>query len=272
MPCEHTSWTGGPLDAVLAAARRHESALILALRTGDGIVGLVAAARLRAALRCATIALDALVDREPATRPVLVSVFEQFTRSMYDLLHGTPMMLGRGDPRRLERWFLQSERSPHGEGPHVFELDSSGGDLEEARFVGVHVLDCRFITTLCRATFMNALVDRCDFTYGDLRSTAWHSTQVVGSYFREGSLADAGFERTTFIDCDLRGVDLSSNESTGTASYSDVEFVRCDLRDVNWHGRDMSLLRLLDCKLSDSDDISTLPELPGATRLPAVQA
>ncbi|MEO7731821.1 MAG: hypothetical protein ABIY55_12665, partial [Kofleriaceae bacterium] len=247
MSDDHTAWTGGPLDEVLAAARRHESALILALRTGDSIVGLVAAARLRAALRRAVIALESLVALEPGTRPVLVSVFEQFTQSMYDLLHRTPMMLGRGDPRRLERWFLHSAHSPLGDGPHVFELDSSGGDLEEARFLGVHVLDCRFITKLCRASFMNALVDRCDFTYGDLRSTVWQHTRIVASYFREGSFADAAFERTTFIDCDLRGMDLSANESDGYSTYSDIEFIRCDLRDVHWQGRDLSLLRLLDC-------------------------
>jgi uncharacterized protein YjbI with pentapeptide repeats len=238
------------LQEIFTTARRHESALAIALQVADPIVGLVAAARLRQTLLRATAAADDLAARQPSWQGVLAAEFREVTRGMYELLQRAPTSAGDRDLQKFTRWVLAYGRSTSAlDGPHLYELDAAGTDLAGARLLGIHAVRCRFITAMPHARFEDAYIDLSDFTYSNLWRSAWLRTRVHRSHFREASLSGAVLDRTTFIDCDLRGADLSVDEVALPATAGRVQFIRCDLRGSNWTGRDLSRVKLLDCKL-----------------------
>ncbi len=239
------------LDECFSVAHAHESALALALDLGDDIGGLVAAARLRQALFRARAALDEISVRDPALHSSAVVAFRNSTRGMYDLLRRahTHATTGAPDVVKLEQWYKAMRRSiPAGDGPYLADLDARGVDLTEARIFRVHVARCRFITDLCRASFIDAVIDASDFTYSNLRSTLWQRTRVQRSFLRDCTLVDATLDGSTFTDCDLRGADLSVTDNQLTFG-ANTQFIRCDLRETNWQGRDLSCMTMVDCKL-----------------------
>jgi uncharacterized protein YjbI with pentapeptide repeats len=136
-----------------------------------------------------------------------------------------------------------------GDGAYLADLDARGVDLTEVRILGVHIARCRFITNMCHASFIDAVIEEGDFTYADLRSTMWQRTQVYRSFLRDSSLVDATLDGSTFTDCDLRGADFSMTDGHGLTFGSTTQFLRCDLRGSNWQGRDLSSVTMADCKL-----------------------
>ncbi len=239
------------LDECLSVAHGHESALALALDLGDDIGGLVAAARLRQALFRARAALNEISVHNSALHSSAVLAFRNATKGMYDLLRRahTHATTGAPDVVKLEQWYKAMRQSiPAGDSPYLADLDARGVDLTEARIFRVHVARCRFITDLCRASFIDAVIDASDFTYSNLRSTLWQRTRVQRSFLRDCSLVDATLDGSTFADCDLRGADLSVTGGQLTFG-ANTQFIRCDLRESNWLGRDLSCVTMVDCKV-----------------------
>jgi uncharacterized protein YjbI with pentapeptide repeats len=237
------------LSDVFIAAGRLESALALAIQAGDDCVGTVAAARLALTLRRVARALDMDMATNGASVESMFTLetFARSTRSMYELLSQAPINLDGCDPQRLNRWAIARQRSQESlGGPHVFELDAAGADLSCAQFLGVHVAQCRFITSLQRARFVGAVIEGTDFMYSNLRDSQWQGTEVHRSVLRHSCLVGASLERTTFRRCDLRDVDLTVTRHD--VLLSDVRFISCDLRGVNWAGRDLSRVVFVDCR------------------------
>lgn len=233
-------------------ARRSESALALALRVSDDIGSLVAASRLTTALRRARAALDATLIDAAVPRADVVAVFRASTQGMRELLRRAPTEFPHRDSQRLVRWVTAPRRSESATcGPDLYELDVTGIPLVDTVFPGLHVVGCRFITDMHGASFLDALIERTDFTYSNLNNTRWQATQVRRSFLRDSSLAGARFAGTTFIDCNLRRADFSiaPGLEPKDVSVSGVEFTRCDLRGVNWSGRDLSQMKMIDCEL-----------------------
>jgi uncharacterized protein YjbI with pentapeptide repeats len=56
-------------------------------------------------------------------------------------------------------------------------------------------------------------------------------------------------DRVVFVDCDLRRANLSVTDGCILLAPVDVEFIGCDLREANWHGRDLSRVKMTDCRL-----------------------
>ena len=245
----------GPLDDYFATARRHESALQIALKVGDPVAGLVTAARLGRILRLAADALDAIsVVGSPSQRWALLAMFQESTRGMYELLRGVPGGTAELDSQRMVRWLRAAGRSAVAlGGPDLFEVDATGIDLSTREFLGLHVARCRFMTGMQGTRVLGALLEHCDFMYSDLRNTLWQRTHVHQSFFRDSSLVDATFDDVSFVDCDLRRADLSVMNNQGSAT-THVTFLRCDLRGTSWTGRDLSSVRVRDCRLDGPAD------------------
>jgi uncharacterized protein YjbI with pentapeptide repeats len=53
-------------------------------------------------------------------------------------------------------------------------------------------------------------------------------------------------ERARFVECDFREADFQGFPDTATFG---AEFIRCDLRRTNWHGRNLTGVSFVDCKM-----------------------
>jgi uncharacterized protein YjbI with pentapeptide repeats len=245
------------LDEHFVLARRHAAALVLARRVGDEAVGATAAAHLRRTLLRAVGIIDAAAAFDAQIHAILIATFNEATPAMYELLQGVPTSNSDFRPR-LSRWEGATARlfEVRGGRSHVFKLDASGKDLQEAVVCGLHVSHSRFITDMRRARFVDSLVEASDFSYADLRGTLWQRARIRSCYFREVRFWDAAFDDTMFIDCDMRAADFST-DIANLSTTPGVTFIRCDLRGARWGGRDHSGFELLDCQLFDVADLAT---------------
>ena len=236
------------LRRIFADVRRHECSLAIACTTRDDVLASIAAGRLSKALRRAAAALQALPRDAAVSRLTLSSMLSDSTRRMQALVVPTSTTGRPDDARRLARWAMAAWEAPPGSGAlDVFELDGAGITLDETQFAGLHLARCRFISSLQRARFAEVQFDDCDFTYANLSKTAWQRAWINRSFLRESRLTEAAFDRTTFVDCDLRCVDFSvANPAIPT---HDLVFLRCDLRRTNWTGRDLSGVTAVDCRV-----------------------
>jgi len=244
------------LDEHFMLARRHAAALVLARRVGAEAVEDTAAAHLRRTLLRAVGIIDAAAAVDAQVHAILVATFNEATPAMYELLQGIPT--SGNDPRpKLSRWEGATARlfEVRGGRSHVFKLDASGKDLQEAVVCGLHVSHSRFITDMRRARFVDSLVEASDFSYADLRGTLWQRARIRSCYFREVRLWDAAFDDTMFIDCDMRAADFST-DIANLSTTPGVTFIRCDLRGARWGGRDHSGFELLDCQVFDAADLA----------------
>lgn len=244
------------LDQHFMVARRHAAALVLARRVGDEVVKATAAARLRRTLLRAIGIIHAAATVDAEMHAILVATFNESTPAMCELLQGVPT--NRADSRpSLSPWGGATARlfELRGGRSHVFKLDASGQDLQEAAVCGLHVSHSRFITDMRRTRFADSLVEASDFSYADLRGTLWQRARIRSCYFREARFNDAAFDDTMFIDCDMRGADFST-DGVDLSTTPGVTFIRCDLRGARWCGRDHSGFELLDCQLFDAADLA----------------
>jgi hypothetical protein len=255
------------LDTLFAVARRHDSALVLALAVRDPVATHMAAGCLDQTLRRASAALVALSGDAPSRRAELITMFVESTRGMYERLKLAVSSAPVLDSRRMIQWLKAPGRSALTPGgPDLFALDAQGVALPAVTFLGLHVAKCWFITDLHDSTLIDAFVEQSDFSYGQLRNTLWQETRVHRSYFRDASFLDATFDRAVFVECDLRGADFSVANTNRLATTSRLDLVRCDLRGTLWTGRDLSHVRTVDCDLDELVDTADVSQLAGGCR------
>jgi uncharacterized protein YjbI with pentapeptide repeats len=245
------------LDEAFMVARRHAAALVLARRACDEAVGTVAAARLRRTLLHAIGIVHAVGMQDGEMHAILVATFNEATPAMCELLQRAPTSIAALPRQRVSASGGATARlfEVRGGRSHVFGLDASGRELQEAAVCGLHISHSRFITDMRRAHFADALVEASDFSYADLRDTLWQRARVRSCYFREARFSDAAFDDTMFIDCDMRGADFSM-DSVDLSTTPGVTFIRCDLRGACWGGRDHTGFELLNCQVFDAADLA----------------
>jgi hypothetical protein len=243
------------LDKLFTTARACESALAIALRVGDETTAAASATRLRKTLGHARFAIVNGSVGNPPRRHALVEMFLVSTRGMRQLLQRNPITSAPDDEyhkHRLRRWgaAIFDTKVPRG-GPHLFELDSHGRDLQQALFNGLHVARSKFLTDLRDATFVDTFIERSDFTYARLERTLWQRTCITHSFYHDASFENASLDDVAFFDCDLRDTDFSHNSARAT--MNSTQFIRCDLRGSRWFGRDLSsassTIEFIDCQL-----------------------
>jgi len=238
------------LDDLFAKARTCESALAIALRVRDETTALASATRLRKMLDHARFAIENAATADPARRNTLVEMLLVSTRGMRQLLQRNPITSAPLDQDRLRRWAaaLSETKVPRG-GPHLFEVDSHGRDLQQALFYGLHVARSKFLTDLRDSTFVDTFVEFTDFTFAKFDRAIMQRTCIRHSSFRDSSFQNAIFDDIAFFDCDLRDADLSCSGGIRGAVATTAQFIRCDLRGARCLGRDLSAVDFIGCQV-----------------------
>ena len=238
------------LDKLFIAARQQESALAIALRACDEMMAVEASTRLREALGRAVFAIENTSIDNPLHRKTLRDMYLTSTIGMNQLIRRVPSGPAHLDAGRLRRWAVACAETkvPRG-GPHLFEFDSHGRDLQESLFFGLHVAHSKFLTDLRNAMFIDTFVERSDFAYARLDRAILQRTCIRYSFFRESSFKDAILDDVAFFDCDLRDADLSFSGSIRGAVGMTAQFIRCDLRGARCLGRDLSAVDFLGCQV-----------------------
>ena len=238
------------LDDLFAMARTYESALAIALRVGDETTALASATRLRKALDHARFAIENASAGNPARRNALVEMVLVSTRGMRQLLQRNPITSAPLGQDRLRRWAAaMHETKVSRGGPHLFELDSHGRDLQQALFYRLHVAHSKLLTDLRDATFVDTFIEFTDFTFAKFDRAIMQRTCIRHSHFRDSSFRNAILDDVAFFDCDLRDADLSFSSSIRGPVATTAQFIRCDLRGARCLGRDLSAVDFIGCQV-----------------------
>jgi uncharacterized protein YjbI with pentapeptide repeats len=238
------------LDELFATARTYESALAIALRACDEMMAVEASTRLREVLGRAVLAIETTAIDSALHRKTLRDMYLNSTIGMNQLVRRVPSGTTHLDAGRLRRWAAASAETkvPRG-GPHLFEFDSHGRDLQEALFFGLHVAHSKFLTDLRSAMFVDTFIERSDFAYAKLDRAILQRTCIRHSFFRDASFKNTVLDDVAFFDCDLRDADLSFSSSIRGAAATTAQFIRCDLRGARCLGRDLSAVDFIGCQV-----------------------
>lgn len=129
-------------------------------------------------------------------------------------------------------------------------LHAEGLEIVGANLHGAQLNQCRLrAMALSRCNFDACLMAECDFERSNLERSSWAGAIVVRSRLGSTMMVDAILDRVLFIECDLRGADLSVQKLGSRATMIGARFVRCDLRETKWDGRMLSEVRISECKL-----------------------
>jgi uncharacterized protein YjbI with pentapeptide repeats len=96
------------------------------------------------------------------------------------------------------------------------------------------------------AVLTEALIRECDLSHANLEGTTWCKSIVSRVTAHGALLFDSDLSSAQFTDCDFRDADFQGFVDRGPTT---AQFVSCDLRRTNWHGRDLSGVSFVRCKL-----------------------
>jgi len=121
-------------------------------------------------------------------------------------------------------------------------------DLQSCSFVGARLARCDFLgAILALGKLDNAVIEDGRFDHAYLNRCLWRRTHVQGASFCYADFANSAFDNAVFINCNLRGANLSLREDLlGTTTRT--RFERCDLRDTRWEGRYLDGAVFIDCR------------------------
>jgi uncharacterized protein YjbI with pentapeptide repeats len=129
-------------------------------------------------------------------------------------------------------------------------LDLDDLDLSGATFRRASIDSCHMAASiLARACFDGAGIDRCNLARANLERSSWCAARVTGTRLAGAVMVDTMLDAAVFVDCDLRGVDMSIVNRGALATSVRAEFIRCDLRESKWDHRVLSGVRMTDCRL-----------------------
>lgn len=120
--------------------------------------------------------------------------------------------------------------------------------LQSCSFVGARLARCDFLgAILALGKLDDAVIEGGRFDHAYLNRCLWRRTRVQGASFRYADSANSALDDAVFIDCDLRGANLSLRKDLlGTTTRT--RFERCDLRDTWWEGRYLDGAVFIDCR------------------------
>jgi uncharacterized protein YjbI with pentapeptide repeats len=123
--------------------------------------------------------------------------------------------------------------------------------LQSCSFVGARLMQCNLLgAVLALGNLDDAVIEGGRFDHACLNRCLWRRARVQGASFRCADFANSALDHAVFIDCDLRGANLSLREDSknvlGTTTRT--RFERCDLRDTKWEGRGLDGAVFIDCR------------------------
>jgi uncharacterized protein YjbI with pentapeptide repeats len=124
-------------------------------------------------------------------------------------------------------------------------------NLQSCSFVGARLAQCNLLgAVIALGKLDDAVIEGGRFDRAYLNRCLWRRARVQGASFRYADLANSALDDAVFINCDLRGANLSLREDSknvlGTTTRT--RFERCDLRDTLWADRDIQGAVFIDCR------------------------
>jgi uncharacterized protein YjbI with pentapeptide repeats len=124
-------------------------------------------------------------------------------------------------------------------------------NLQSCSFAGARLVRCDLLgAVLALGKLDEVVIEGGRFDRAYLNRCLWRRARVQGASFRDADFANSALDDSVFIDCDLRGANLSLREDSknvlGTTTRT--RFERCDLRDTKWADRDMQGAVFIDCR------------------------
>jgi uncharacterized protein YjbI with pentapeptide repeats len=124
-------------------------------------------------------------------------------------------------------------------------------NLQSCSFVGARLMQCNLLgASLALGKLDDAVIEGGRFDRAYLNRCLWRRARVQGASFRDADFANSALDDAVFIDCDMRGANLSLREDSknvlGTTTRT--RFERCDLRDTLWADRDIRGAVFIDCR------------------------
>jgi uncharacterized protein YjbI with pentapeptide repeats len=124
-------------------------------------------------------------------------------------------------------------------------------NLQSCSFVGARLMQCNLLgASLALGKLDDAMIEGGRFDSAYLNRCLWRRARVQGASFRDADFANSALDDAVFIDCDMRGANLSLREDSknvlGTTTRT--RFERCDLRDTLWSDRDIQDAVFIDCR------------------------
>jgi uncharacterized protein YjbI with pentapeptide repeats len=205
---------------------------------------------------------DALQDLQSAVYPLLDRVPTQLSG-----LVATRRFLARFSVARLDH-LRARDGVIDASGQTIVDVSVESIDLRGARFAGATLRDvdaCRSMldelnaedvtlrgvqaiaASMRRADLRRCLAEHSDFSWANLQRSNLRAANVFWCSFTGSTMNDMLCDDVLFIECDLRGADLSAAGPCATSVGA--RFVRCDLRSTKWSGRDLGGVTFHDCRM-----------------------
>ena len=124
-------------------------------------------------------------------------------------------------------------------------------NLDSCSFIAARLVRCDFLGAIFRlGKLEDAVIEGGRFDRAYLNRCLWGRVRVQDASFCDADLANSDLDDAVFIDCDLRGANLSLRKDSkgilGTTTRT--RFERCDLRDTTWAERDIDGADFVDCR------------------------
>jgi uncharacterized protein YjbI with pentapeptide repeats len=255
------------IDGVLAVARREVLLLASALQSDDRIMSLVAAGRLRWSLSCARD----FAARSPFAMSRLRERFKQIEEAagrwlperpgfIEDTEHMRQVLMALSDPYLGHRTVCANNTLIAGldlddlpltemqfRGATVTQTTARRAKLESCDASGAVITRSCFDKASMRlCTFNDTEIQGCAFQNANVEGSQWRGTRISNVVAQGALLFHSDIRSAHFVDCDFRDADFQGFADSGTGG---AVFTRCDLRRTNWHGRDLSDVSFVRCKL-----------------------
>lgn len=255
------------IEGVLAVARREILLLAAALQSNHRIMSLVAAGRLRWSLSCAhdfaarsPFALSRMRTRLAEVEEAARRWLPEITAVVEDPAHLRQVLTALSDPYLGQRTVCANDTLIAGldldnlplagvklRGATIAQVSARRARLDDGDATGAVITRSCFDTASLRLCALNdAEIQECTFACANLEGAQWRGARLSRVAGRGALLFHSNLEAAHFLDCDFRDADFQGFLDSGTAG---AEFVRCDLRRTNWHGRDLSRVAFIHCKL-----------------------
>jgi uncharacterized protein YjbI with pentapeptide repeats len=135
-------------------------------------------------------------------------------------------------------------------GATLHDIDGCRSVLDEVNAEDITLRRAQMIAaSMRRADLRRCLAEHSDFSWANLERSNWRSASVFWCSFTGAVLNDVLCDDALFVECDLRGADLSVVNAGPRATSVGARFVRCDLRTTKWTGRDLGNVTFLDCRM-----------------------
>lgn len=263
------------INGMLAVARREVLILAATLQSNDDIGAVIAAGRLRWAISCAhefagrsLTVLSRLKARFAEIEYAAQQWLPEKIATIRDSEHLLQALAVLGDPFLGHRSVCANNALIVGfdldglplanmkiRGATIARVTARGARLDNSDARGAMIThSCLNGASLRLTVLADTTMEECELSQANLEGTQWRDAKISKVTARGALLFHSELRAARFVDCDFRDADFQGFADSGTAG---AEFVCCDLRRTNWHGRNLSGVSFVRCRLHGAFGVVT---------------